>query len=319
MTPRMPSVSCLFKPSCTATSPFAVAWATTAVTITATSLFYAKSSSKTSLEQRQSQTSSRQQLKMDVDLMDRIAAKPYLPVTKTRSVPLRLRLLAIDVPEMRTQGIDGDCRVNMKKVFSDGIAPPKKIQGTDMEVVQKSFAHALVRCRHMDSHRKGVEMVEASVADLNPHNLRRTHQVGSYKYDPGKWTKATTVNARNSSGGEGAANASSWKSGDGEAESDVSEETSQSEEATRNGNTSPATTTTPDVTEQQSKLPTSTNIKKDGTDGGSVLATEEDEYDAPWNQYAWIQELQLRVRSATVTEIFAFTHTSLTSLYFSLD
>ena len=28
---------------------------------------------------------------------------------------------------------------------------------------------------------------------------------------------------------------------------------------------------------------------------GSMLASDDDEMDAPWNQYAWIEEMQLRV------------------------
>jgi len=275
MTPRMPPASSLLRQSSAAATPSTVLWLTATVSITAASLLYVESTSKTSLEQQQSQPAHQEQFKMDVNLMDKIAEKPYLPVTKHRSVPRRLRLLAIDVPEMRTEGIDGECRVNMNKVFSDGIAPPKKIAGTDIEVVQKSFAHALVKCRHTDSLRIGVEMTEASVADLNPHNLRKTHQFGNYRYDPGKWSKTTsTANESNNSGEE-------------QSQVEVAEEVTVDE----NGTT--VAVTAAEETRQKQKH--SSNVKKDGPDGGTVLATEDDEYDAPWNQYAWIQELQLRV------------------------
>jgi hypothetical protein len=39
--------------------------------------------------------------------------------------------------------------------------------------------------------------------------------------------------------------------------------------------------------------------ESEGEDGSgkeiTVLAGEEDEVDAPWNQYAWIEEMQMRV------------------------
>lgn len=267
MTSRISPATRLLRPLASVSTPSSIFLATASVTVTVVSLLYVKKSSKTSLEQDVT-PQSQQQFKMDVDLMDRIAAKPYLPVTKHRTVPRRLRLLVIDVPEMRTDGIDGECRVNHNKIFADNIAPPKHVAGTDIQVVQKSLAHALVKCRSRDSLRIGVEMTEASVADLNPHNLRKTHQFGNYRYDPGKYTSKTNVNQK-----------------------------SDGEEHESENVTVDETTVTVTV-EQETKLPSkpaTTNVKKDGPDGGTVLATDEDEYDAPWNQYAWIQELQLRV------------------------
>lgn len=148
--------------------------------------------------------------------------------------------------------------------------------GTDIHVIQKSLAHALVKCRSRESLRIGVELVEASVADLNPHNVRKMHQFGNFKYDPGKYTLKTNNHT---------------KSNNVEKEEAVEEKVMTVDE-----------TTTAKVIEEEetNKLPpksTSAKVKKDGPDGGTVLATDEDEYDAPWNQYAWIQELQLRVRT----------------------
>lgn len=265
----MSSTFRLIQQSCTAATPPIVLLTTAAVSVTTVSLFYVKNASKTHLEQ--DDTSRQEHYKMDVNLMDKIAEKPYLPVTKQRSVPKRLRLLAIDVPDMRTNGIDGECRVNTNKIFTDGVAPPKTIAGTDIQVLQKSFAHALVKCRNKESLRIGVEMTEASVADLNPHNLRRTYQFGSYRYDPGKWSKTSNT----------AKTTASTQEATDEVEVDI--------EATSRGETEAADSVVEERPEKR------TNVKKDAPDGGTVLATEEDEYDAPWNQYAWIQELQLRV------------------------
>jgi hypothetical protein len=221
--------------------------------------------------------------------MDKIAEKPYLPVTKKRSVPRRLRILAIDVPEMRSEGIDGECRVNLSRVYVDGVAPPKKI-GEEKEVMQKSLARALVKCRHAQTHRIGIEMVEASVSDLNPHNLRRMHQFGSYKYDPGKWATRT-----------------SSTSDTGTASSN--EDTSNAKENEKVENLDDADSDTAAREIAEAKPPSTSSVKVDSQDGGTVLASAEDEFDAPWNQYAWIQELQLRVSATEKALCFLTTRT----------
>lgn len=238
---------------------------TLSITAATASLLYTKKSSKTSLEQKHSQ----EQFRLNVDLMDRINNKPYLPVSQERTVPRRLRLLVIDVPEMRFEGINGECRVNPNKVFMDGIAPPKLVDD-HVKVEQKSLAQALVKCRSRESLRIGVEMTEASVAALNPHNVRKTHQFGSYRYDPGKYTTTT----------------SSTSSDDEDEE--IAEQIEADDVATVDD------TTTATVKEQPPKM------KKQKT----ILATDEDEYDAPWNQYAWIQELQLRVSTLYIHIIY---------------
>jgi hypothetical protein len=115
-----------------------------------------------------------------------------------------------------------------------------------------------------------VEITEASVAALNPHNVRKTHQFGSYRYDPGKYTTTT----------------SSTSSDDEDEE--IAEQVEADDVATVDD------TTTATVKEQPPKM------KKQKT----VLATDEDEYDAPWNQYAWIQELQLRVSTVYIHIIY---------------
>jgi hypothetical protein len=85
------------------------------------------------------------------------------------------------------------------------------------------------------------------------------HQFGKFRYDPGKYTAKTD-------------------SSDEEVEEVVEAEKYE-------------TIVTVAVEEETTSKPVSPKMKKHKT----VLATDEDEYDAPWNQYAWIQELQLRV------------------------
>lgn len=208
--------------------------------------------------------------------MDRIAQKPYLQAftsndQRPSGVPHRLRVMAIDVPQMRT-AFDGECRINLTKIYADDVAPPKDLKSTTIDaanmtaggsdsktgakhkvfrVAQKSLAKSLIKCRKQK--KIGVELLEASIADLNPYNMRKKYQFGSLiNYDPGKYA-SRPFHPKDKQDGDDDKGA----------------------KGTGGGGTSMRT----DSSEQ------------------SVLATEEDEIDAPWNQYAWIEELQIRVRS----------------------
>lgn len=171
-----------------------------------------------------------------------MAYKAHQLKERPKGVPRRIRVLSIDVPEFR-EVFDGECRVNLSRIYPDDIAPPSCIprkrgvvrplddnrdnvqaeekEGNDsassssstssslsspstssknnrnknkpladsktdqvdnIEIIQKSLARSLVRCRNVQSKRIGVELLEASVYDLNPHNMRRTYQFGSYRY-----------------------------------------------------------------------------------------------------------------------------------------
>ena len=45
-----------------------------------------------------------------------------------------------------------------------------------------------MHCQGTESQQRvGVELLEASVANLNVYQLRKIHQVGNVKYDPGKY------------------------------------------------------------------------------------------------------------------------------------
>lgn len=86
------------------------------------------------------------------------------------------------------------------------------------------------------------------MADLNRLKLRKTHSLGSYSYDPGKYFDA----------GSG------------------------SEKSDRDNNRNVAAANEKDEREQGN--PSSTD--------NEVLATE---VEAPWNQYAWMEEMRLRI------------------------
>ena len=148
--------------------------------------------------------------------------------------------------------------VDHQHIYPDDLAPPKVVdvlgrkeesdgKHNKLRIAQKALVKSLVQCRNSQSQQKiGVEILEASVADLNRFKLRKKIQVGNFKYDPGKYYSPTNVRANDE--------------GDEEIE---------------------------EVDQAEILLDT---------------AAFEDEIEAPWNQYAWIEELRLRVR--TLTDFF---------------
>ena len=88
----------------------------------------------------------------------------------------------------------------------------------------------------------GVELLEASVENLNPHKLRKT-LFGTIEYDSGKYCGVT-------------------KRQSGKVQSDKVNEQHSDEE----------------IDQEQVEMP-----------------SHQDELKAPWNQYAWSEELGLRV------------------------
>lgn len=228
--------------------------------------------------------------------------------TRPKGVPARLRILAIDVPQFKQDAFnEGICQLPSKifetdgPTFSDGVARSKRIDefnnpnvgATRRElrearrpIEQKSLAQMLYYCygsNHQLSLKKlalhdanhktkrtaqqiiepiiGVEILEASISNLNPNNIRRTYtSKSSYKYDPGKYAESTNEES------------------DEEGKEDVIEAIADVEEAQE------------DHDDQDGAVSKKDNIPdiKSGT--------REDTRTAPWNQYAWLEEIHLRVR-----------------------
>ncbi len=242
---------------------------------------------------------------------------------RPKGVPRRIRILAIDVPEFR-EVFDGECRVNLSRVYPDGISPSKfisrkvhaneetddgdkkkekpksatKKESEKIEIVQKSLARSLVRCRNVQSKRIGVELLEASVYDLNPSNMRRTYHFGKYKYDPGKYgnfsrDNQTMIQRRMSVTPEGS-------------RLNIRKRNKSDTTVTKS---SEVTTTTAN-NDEKGLADVDESVEDDGvqepTDGVTevtILAEEEDEVDAPWHQSAWIEEMQIRVRIYACTQL----------------
>lgn len=74
--------------------------------------------------------------RVEVHLMDKIQQKSYLESAKD-GIPSTLRILAIDLPEMRTKAFSGECRLSHDKIFVDEVAPPKRIEVEDKTAGKK--------------------------------------------------------------------------------------------------------------------------------------------------------------------------------------
>jgi len=192
---------------------------------------------------------SEQSFRIESHLMDRIQQKQYLSDAKD-GIPSTFRVLAIDVPEMRTEAFTGKCVISHDKVFLDDVAPPKMIDGVlvdgdkeknkehKLKIAQKSLIKSIVHCSSPQSQQHvGVELLEASISNLNRFKVRRKQSFGNYTYDPGKYYDAL-------------------KKGNENDDDEIDE-----------------------------------------IDEGQMPLDKErsDEIEAPWNQYAWMEELRLRI------------------------
>ena len=285
----------------------------------ATSAILLHQSSPSQAEQKKAKTDK----KLEVFLMDRIAKKPYLNYhsvpnaiqakrtyrgrrseenntfansttpqnTRPKGVPSRLRILVLDVPQFKEEALEdhGLCQLP-SEIFSangpkfvEGVAPPKAVdkkstgyyyskgdksssrkerRANMKPIVQKSLAKQLYYC--YDSKKAsnenetpviGVEILEGSIMDLNPNNIRRT-----YTSTSGKMRKSHSVYPPNLVDG-GIADVD---------EANVFETETEDEE--------------PEAQEDLNK--------SDETD---KINTLENERTAPWNQYAWLEEMYLRI------------------------
>ena len=216
--------------------------------------------------------------RIESHFMDRIQQKQYLSKAKD-GIPSTFRVLAIDVPEMRTKAFTGECVVSHDKVFIDGVAPRKLVnvavavgdddddnnnnnnsnddnkkgkldkKGFDaLKIAQKSLARSIVHCSSPQSQQHvGVELLEMSVSNLNRLKVRKKQSFGSFTYDPAKYYGSATSTNDNGNGTD------NHNSNDEDAIDEVDE----------------------------GQLP----IDKEKLD----------EIEAPWNQYAWMEELRLRI------------------------
>ena len=67
-----------------------------------------------------------------------------------------------------------------------------------VSVEQKAWAQALYHCVNPSTGKVGVQILEASTSQLNPYNLRRTHEYGRWHYNRDKYKKDYDDNDNNS-------------------------------------------------------------------------------------------------------------------------
>eukprot|EP00816_Leptocylindrus_hargravesii_P002980 CAMPEP_0196818128 /NCGR_PEP_ID=MMETSP1362-20130617/64106_1 /TAXON_ID=163516 /ORGANISM="Leptocylindrus danicus, Strain CCMP1856" /LENGTH=531 /DNA_ID=CAMNT_0042196083 /DNA_START=69 /DNA_END=1664 /DNA_ORIENTATION=- len=206
MMTRRPAFLSTTSTTCTTTTSLITC--TAATTLALLYYFQNNNSNTTTQSEKESSSLSKKSRKIiECDLMERIAKKSYLqPMTHTiqsshdnnnnassferpKGIPRQLRILVIDLPEFREM-MDQECRVDLKHLFCDGVAPPKRVEikhhdsvsdnngaristkttnidasnsTTILGVMQKSLATSLTRCGSND----GVLLLEASVSALD--------------------------------------------------------------------------------------------------------------------------------------------------------
>jgi len=135
-------------------------------------------------------------------------------------------------------------------------------------IIQKTLAKQLYYCYHPKHHQQkdatpviGAEVLELSVKDLNPQNIRRAYTVSSKRW------KQTTYNP-----------VDKYKSDN--AIADVEEE--DIEEDVEND-------------EHDEHQLVEQNDSDDFEDMDIDIDDPQYEREAPWNQYAWLEEMQLRI------------------------
>lgn len=173
---------------------------------------------KTKNEERQERISDdkHELFRIEIDLMDKIYNKKYLRNTND-SIPATLRVLSIDLPELRSRFSGGECKFSHSDIFFDGVASPKiinvptagektlskngsssfgrNIATKTLKISQKTLVKSIVRCSSIKSEQKvgnvGVELIEASISNLNRYKLRKKQSFGNYTYDPLKYDEVS--------------------------------------------------------------------------------------------------------------------------------
>mmetsp|Transcript_38925 Transcript_38925/g.94251 ORF Transcript_38925/g.94251 Transcript_38925/m.94251 type:complete len:556 (-) Transcript_38925:37-1704(-) len=276
--------------------------------------------------------------------MDKIQQKKYITSALARDgIPSTLRILAIDLPNLKHEGFTGTCRVSHTKIFpqTDPVAQPNEVLYTTttattttaaaaaaateennsnegdepssknnstrrksssstrtasanpslstkkLKIPQKLLVKRLVECNSPQSQQLvGVELLEASVTDLNRYQLRKTQKFGSYKYDPGKYFDDNT-NKNATTTTTTTACSSTAVGSDGDNDDDEMDGTDVDYEDY----------------DYDYEFDKHANYDDDGADGRSSRRSSttslntalQNEMEAPWNQSAWKEELSLRI------------------------
>lgn len=270
--------------------------------------------------------------RIEVDFMDRLANKSYLRLYRTdeehRSdgaaadrylssrlpanvasssvsatssqqrplgVPNSLRVLSVDVPELRLGFRGGECSVALDRVFPDGVAAPKKLQ---VLVRQKERASS--------DEEKGVSSEDtdhSNNSDKQSHSRRFRRKRKKKKKEDEEDLALIEVDQK----AWVTSMFECWTSSRGLINPGVL----ITEANTRALNPRLLRRTFPfskprvdnnnqEADENQKAAASATIMLVSSKDGSTTSATGsdqviEDELDAPWNQYAWLEEMELRI------------------------
>ena len=220
-----------------------------------------------------------------------VALDPESSQRRPLGVPSRLRILAIDLPEVRTQAFSrGTCRVAFDRIFPNGVAPPTYVldnSNDSMEdndvgsrskhpkkdnstketanisprknksiqmVEQKAFVQSMLRCFHDDNNHTSTAKVGVEVLEASFEDL-----------NPRNLRKTRQVGGYHYDPGKYA--------------SDTHHQMSDRSSTEKNDG------------DNQNESNNITISNRDEVDH----IPQDDESDAPWNQYAWMEELKMRV------------------------
>ncbi len=113
---------------------------------------------------------STEDLRVEVHLMDKIQQKDYLSDARD-AIPSTLRILAIDLPEMRTHAFAGDCRLAHDKIFVDDVAIPKVVD-VDRDRVIDGDRDRIEESK--SRHKKGITKLKVSQKALVKVRVQKT-------------------------------------------------------------------------------------------------------------------------------------------------
>jgi hypothetical protein len=157
-----------------------VAIATVVATTTVATAWYKNTTrcdndATTNNQQRQNQQdeghNSGVSFRIESHLMDRIRQKQYLSNAKD-GIPSTFRVLAIDLPEFRTNAFTGECKLSHDKVFLDDVAPSKVIDVLD----NRANSNQNVRKRTVDENSTTSSSDSMSIDDKKENDHTNNHK-----------------------------------------------------------------------------------------------------------------------------------------------
>lgn len=182
--------------------------------------------------------------------------------------------MIVDVPEFR-RVFDEECRVDFSKLFLDGTARPKIVTKTssssmdntesessvDIHVVQKSLVKSLTTC----GQRNKTILLEASMANINPRQMKRRYEFQRRRRRRPPLQPSSTARKQPLDNDD----------------DDVSNENKTNSDNHNDNDNNNVVGSDENTIRPKSDVSFDDDVR--------------DEEDAPWNQKAWMEEMDLRI------------------------